>query len=136
MAETSQMCIRQSGKQFTCAISGNEKVAEFVQGRNIECFELFRDRRNSAVGHCYIGEENLAARLVLEGWLIADRDFTLMYLPEEYYSRLLSRGLWKHYQKHPLDYIQDRKNLLSKMLGDPRLQKMLKDLTSEDVKPK
>ncbi len=134
MAETLQRCTQQPGKQFTCVVRGNRKVAEFINGKPIKCFESFRAPKNIAVGNCYIGDENLAALMVKEGWLIADRDFSHMYLPEEYYARLMSRGLWKYYQKHPLDYVEDNKKLVRKVLEDPNLQKLLKDINAGSSK--
>lgn len=61
----------------------------------VRCEEKGREADGTLVAVCHIGPHDLGARMVREGWAVADRRQTDAYVAEEAEARAARAGLWR-----------------------------------------
>ncbi len=58
------------------------------------CEDLGRDKYDRIIGRCTVAGEDLGAWMVLQGWALAYRWYSLDYVDEEAEAQTARRGLW------------------------------------------
>jgi len=91
--ENNQECLA-DGKRQRCAQRAANALAEKIGRRNVACDKRARDRYERVVGVCYVDGEDLNAWLVAEGWALAYRRYSLLYVKEEAQARQAKQGIW------------------------------------------
>ena len=92
--ESKQTCTAY-GQDWPCGQMATAWLREAVAGRDVTCTGHARDRYGRLLGTCFVGGENLNARIVAEGWAVAYRYYGDAYVPEEDAARRAGRGIWR-----------------------------------------
>ena len=95
--EAQQRCTDQRG-QWDCGLEAANALKFFLAGNWITCIEKDRDLYGRIVAVCYVGEvggPDVGETMVVEGWAVAYRRFSIAYLDEEEVARNKGRGLWR-----------------------------------------
>jgi len=91
--EDGQTCLR-AGKRRRCAQKAALALADKIGNRNVTCDKRGRDRYQRFVGVCSVGGESLNGWLVAEGWALAYRRYSRLYVDEEAAARRAHKGVW------------------------------------------
>jgi endonuclease YncB( thermonuclease family) len=101
--ESAQVCER-SGVPWPCGADATLALRLRLEGREVRCADLGRDRFGRILGQCWVGEEDVGAWLVREGWAVAYTRYSWRYLPQEIAARWDGRGLWGGRFENPEDW--------------------------------
>ncbi|ODM73115.1 thermonuclease family protein [Bradyrhizobium elkanii] len=93
--EMDQTCLNAAGKSWTCGIAARAALESHSNGRSWLCRTSGTDRYRRDLGTCYIGEEDVNGWLVREGWALAFRRYSTVYLPDEERAQASQKGLWQ-----------------------------------------
>jgi len=92
--EDGQHCL-DDGKRRRCAQKAALALADKIAGHNVICEKVDRDRYGRIVGICRAGGENLNAWLVAQGWALAYRRYSRLYVEAEQTARRAGKGVWR-----------------------------------------
>jgi endonuclease YncB( thermonuclease family) len=101
--ESAQTCER-SGVPWPCGADATLALRLFLHGKVLRCEDRGRDRFGRILARCWVGDQDLGAWLVREGWAVAYTDFSWRYLPQEAQARWEGRGLWGGRFERPSDW--------------------------------
>lgn len=102
--ESAQLCRRSDGSPWRCGQHAALALHDHIARRTVICVEDDVDRYGRMVAHCYLGSEDLSAWLVVNGWAVAFRKYSLQYLKEEDVARTARRGVWSGSFDMPWDW--------------------------------
>ena len=86
-----QACHR-GAKPWNCAEAARSALRRHIDGQKVSCYPEDSD---DDVARCHLGDTDLSALLVREGWARADRDVSgKRYADEEKEARKARRGIW------------------------------------------
>ena len=111
--EIDQICHRRNGAEWSCGRDAAAALAEFLNGRTVNC-DVWQGDTHNAHGHfisiCYAGGDDLSAWVTNEGWAIADRDANRLnnYTSEEGMAKFLRKGIWDGTFDPPADWRRAR----------------------------
>ncbi|MFQ5774553.1 MAG: thermonuclease family protein [Kiloniellaceae bacterium] len=95
--EVGQTC-RAAGRVWPCGMEARWAAINRVSPHWVTCVEKARHRDRSVTAVCYlagIGQHELNAWLVAQGWALADRAAAEDYVAGEEAARAARKGLWK-----------------------------------------
>jgi endonuclease YncB( thermonuclease family) len=101
--ESRQSCER-GGAPWPCGTEATAALRRFLDGREVRCAALDRDRYGRVVARCRAGEEDLGAWLVRRGLAVAYTDFSWRYLPQEWLARWDGQGVWAGPFERPAEW--------------------------------
>lgn len=85
-----QSCLR-NAKPWNCAEGARTALRQHIEGKKVRCVPTEED---DGVARCTLGDVDLSALLVREGWARADRDVGKDYVKAEKEARKARRGIW------------------------------------------
>ncbi|MFO0997899.1 MAG: thermonuclease family protein [Alphaproteobacteria bacterium] len=88
-----QSCER-AGQRWPCGMAAVSALRRKIAGRSVACEARGTDRAQRTLAVCFVGEEELGAWLVAEGWAVADRRYAMDYVEVEDEARTAQRGVW------------------------------------------
>lgn len=83
------------GRQWRCGEEAMFALAHAMLEHWVRCEEKGREADGTLLAVCHIGPYDLNARMVREGWAVADRRQTDAYVGEEAQARAARAGLWQ-----------------------------------------
>jgi endonuclease YncB( thermonuclease family) len=92
--ETDQICLDHNAAKWPCGIVARDRLIEHINSRPIDCTPSGHDRFVRTLAVWRLGNENLNAWLVREGWAIAFVRYSAICLNDEEQARRAQRGLW------------------------------------------
>jgi endonuclease YncB( thermonuclease family) len=92
--ETDQLCLDQNSAKWTCGIAARDHLTQHIYGRSIECVPDGADRYHRTLAVCRLGDENLNAWMVREGFALAFVKYSRAHVDEEGEARKAQRVLW------------------------------------------
>lgn len=102
--ETDQVCIDKSGKTYACGIAARDALARLVQGRTVACRGKEIDRYGRRIMTCFVGQTDINAAMVADGWALAFRRYADIYVSQEQTARARKTGLWSGALIAPWDW--------------------------------
>ena len=102
--ETDQMCLDPRAAKWTCGIAARDCLAERIANRSIDCTPSGSDAYGRTLAVCRIGDEDLNAWMVREGWALAFVRYSKVYVADEGVAREAQRGLWSGAFVAPWDW--------------------------------
>ena len=81
-------------KSYACGKRAIEALMELIGGRPVQCRIVGRDDFKRALGICTVGDDELNAAMVKNGWALAAVKFSNRYVGEEKLAESAKRGLW------------------------------------------
>ena len=91
--ETKQRC-RKNGKKWNCGLESTKFLKNLIGNNKIQCDTSGKDRYDRYIGICYKNNIDLNSEMVINGWAIAYRYYSLDYIKEEEQARLKKVGIW------------------------------------------
>ena len=91
--EAAQSC-RQGGQTWRCGLVATARLIEATLGWDLRCEEQGRDRNGRVVAVCRVGDLNLNAWLVSQGWALAERQASPDYAAEQAGAVTAGSGIW------------------------------------------
>lgn len=89
-----QTCTADGG-EWDCGREATFALANLLGNHWIECDERGRDRYGRIVAVCRVGPYDISARMVQEGWALADRRYSSDYVDEENVAKAARIGIWR-----------------------------------------
>ena len=101
--ESRQTCIS-NGATWPCGQSATDALASFIGGGPVRCKEQGTDRYGRTIAACTVQGEDIEAFMVLNGWALAYRQYSLDYVDEETIAQDAHAGLWRGAFVPPWDW--------------------------------
>ena len=92
--EAKQTCTA-GGKEWRCGFEATNALANIIGENWITCVRKDTDRYGRIVAVCRVGEIDLNAWMVGNGWALAYRRFSLDYVADEIKAMREKRGIWR-----------------------------------------
>lgn len=92
--ESKQSCSI-AGVGWACGESAKRMLMNATNGRVVTCKGDKRDRYGRLLATCFVGTQDINARMVREGWALAFRRYSKEYVPEEAEARATGSGVWQ-----------------------------------------
>ena len=95
--ERSQTCEDQDGIKYGCGGQATQALRGLVNSMPAEivkCEHIDKDKYGRLIGVCKIGEVNINAWLVENGWALAYRNFSEKYVENEQIAERNKAGIW------------------------------------------
>ena len=90
--ETKQKCTK-NNVEWNCGIQSTKFLEKLIGNEQIQCVTSGKDRYKRHIGICYKNNIDLNAKMVINGWAIAYRYYSLDYIKEEEQARLNKIGI-------------------------------------------
>ena len=107
--ETKQSCKRNNAETWPCGEDSSLALIRKIAGRNIRCEYQERDRYRRILGTCYADGVNLSGWMVRQGWALAYRRYSKVYVREEEKARADGVGIWSGEFTEPWTWRRRRK---------------------------
>ena len=105
--ETKQKCTKNK-IEWNCGLQSTKFLKKLIGSEQIKCIINGRDQYNRLIGVCYKNNLNLNSEMVINGWAIAYRYYSLEYAGEEEKAKLNKVGIWRGEFEEP--YLFRKKN--------------------------
>ena len=92
--ESRQTCVA-NGKRWRCGAAATRALSRRIAGRSVTCQQKDRDRYGRVVAVCGVGGRDINRWMVRQGWALAYRRYSRVYVGEEKAARAARRGLWR-----------------------------------------
>lgn len=92
--ESSQLCARRSGEPWRCGQQASFALADRIGRATISCQPRDQDRYGRVVAVCFKGGEDLNRWMVLNGWAVAYRRYSVDYVADEEAARRTQTNIW------------------------------------------
>jgi endonuclease YncB( thermonuclease family) len=106
--ESRQSCVL-SGVGWPCGQNAARVLTGVIGGRVVTCRGGKRDRYGRLIAVCYIGTDDLNARMVRDGWALAYRRYAPDYVPQETEARAAGSGIWQGQFVEPWEWRRQRR---------------------------
>jgi endonuclease YncB( thermonuclease family) len=101
--ESEQRCGRGSNR-WRCSSVAETVLSRLVNSRTVSCSLSGTDDAGRALGRCTVGETDVAAELVRQGYVFAGGGLLARYAGEEREARAAKAGLWGGEAERPAEY--------------------------------
>ena len=101
--ESEQRC-GAGANRWRCSAVAETALSRLVNGRRVSCAVSGSDEAGRALGQCSVGEKDLGAELVRQGYVFADGGFLARYASQEREARAAKAGLWSGEAERPAAY--------------------------------
>jgi endonuclease YncB( thermonuclease family) len=102
--EGGQTCARDNSEVYDCAAEASRALAALVARGRTVCDPKDIDRFKRPVAVCYTRGLDLGAELVFQGWAVAFRRYSDMYVALEDWARQARYGMWAGTFQKPWDW--------------------------------
>jgi endonuclease YncB( thermonuclease family) len=102
--ETGQYCRRADGSRWRCGQYATVALDRLAGGREIRCNVRAVDRYDRPVAVCRVGDVDLGAEQVKNGWAVAYRRFSKDYVDQEQAAKQARAGAWAGTFEMPWDW--------------------------------
>lgn len=92
--EPDQTC-NANGKQWACGRDATYALAYEIDDHWVTCRERGRMENGDLIAVCRAGPYDLGARMVAQGWAMADRRQSTDYVAQEEKARAAAKGIWR-----------------------------------------
>ena len=82
-------------KDYYCGKISKKKLIQKIGNEPVKCILLGKDRYKRYLGKCLKGKINLNRWMVRNGYAIAYRKYSKLYILDENYAREEKLGMWK-----------------------------------------
>lgn len=101
--ESRQSCML-SGVDWPCGQNATRALTSVTNGKVVTCKGNRRDRYGRLIAICYVGADDLNARMVRDGWALAYRRYGSDYVSQEGEARSAGSGMWRGQFIEPWDW--------------------------------
>ena len=91
--EIKQRCTK-DGKKWSCGLESTKFLRDLIGNNRIKCDTNGQDRYNRYIGVCYKNNIDINSEMVVHGWAIAYKYYSLDYIKEEEIAKSKKAGIW------------------------------------------
>ena len=91
--ESKQTC-QANGKTYQCGQTATIALGKLIGSSHVRCQGTDRDRYGRMIAVCFVGQTNLNASLVSQGWALAYRRYSMEFVGTEAAAKRNKRGMW------------------------------------------
>ncbi len=106
--EMKQTCRTRKGEEQMCGQLAKQALQRLVQGQDVVCKGDTRDRYKRLIAVCYVGSLNINEQMVVDGWAMAYRKYSMDYVRAETFAKSRREGLWRGEFVPPWEWRQNR----------------------------
>ena len=92
--EIEQTC-KIEDKIWNCGIESSANLKKLIGKKNIKCKVNDIDRYKRYVAECYVDNININQYMVRQGWAIAYRYYSILYIEDEEMAKKHKLGIWQ-----------------------------------------
>ena len=81
-------------KDYFCGQVSKKKLVQKIGNKSVKCILLGKDRYKRYLAKCFKGTINLNRWMVRNGYAIAYRKYSKIYIPDENFAKEEKLGLW------------------------------------------
>ena len=81
-------------KDYYCGHVSKKKLVQKIGNKSLKCILLGKDRYKRYLAKCFKGTINLNRWMVRNGYAIAYRKYSKIYIPDENFAKEEKLGLW------------------------------------------
>jgi len=108
--ESSQLCVRPTGERWRCGQQASFALADQIGRATVRCERRDMDRNGRVVAACLANNEDLNRWMVLNGWAVAYRRYSLDHVADEDTARRGRINIWSGDFDLPWDWRAQRRN--------------------------
>jgi endonuclease YncB( thermonuclease family) len=109
--EGGQLCTRPApGERLRCGQQGSFALADRIGRGTVSCQRRDVDRFGRVVAVCFLGNEDLGRWMVLNGWAVAFRRYSLDYVADEDAARRSRINIWSGEFEMPWEWRARHRN--------------------------
>ena len=82
-------------KKYNCGKISKLKLKKFLEKKVVRCIYKSRDRYKRLIAECYVGNKNINAWMVRNGYAVAYRKYSKKFIVMEAYAKKNRLGIWK-----------------------------------------
>lgn len=123
--ESTQLC-QKEGKDYRCGQQAALALNGAIDGRTVRCEQKDTDQYKRAVADCFAGSVNLNAWMATQGWALAYREYTSVYVQYEDEAKAKREGMWQGTFVAPWEYRRAQRNAKSKSTIAPDFKCVIK----------
>ncbi len=101
--ESEQRCGR-GANRWRCSGVAETVLSRLVNSRTVSCSLSGSDGAGRALGHCTVGQTDVAGELVRQGYVFAERGLLARYAGDEREARAAKAGLWAGEVERPAEF--------------------------------
>ena len=91
--ESRQTC-EADGKNYLCGQKAAIALSDFIGNHTVSCKKTGTDRYRRVIAKCFADGTDLSKWMVLQGWAIAYRKYSMDYVAAEERARNQKAGIW------------------------------------------
>lgn len=91
--ESSQLCA-QNGKTWRCGQKASLALSDFIGRQTVTCKGVGKDKYGRFLGRCSVGNVELNAWMVSNGFALAYRKYSVEYIELEKEAEGAEKGIW------------------------------------------
>jgi endonuclease YncB( thermonuclease family) len=101
--ETAQRC-GPPGHEWACGQSASVALSNWLANQTVSCSPKGKDRYQRTLAQCFLGSDDIQARLVSDGWALAYRRYSNEYVSDEEVAKSKKIGIWQSEFQAPWDW--------------------------------
>ncbi len=102
--EPGQTCLRADGFPYDCGAVATATLQGALTAGPVHCRRYDTDQYGRTVAKCWVGTDSLNAVMVVLGWAIAYRTYSMDYVDEEAFAQRARMGMWAGRFDAPWDW--------------------------------
>ena len=108
--EISQTCSRSDGTRWKCGQQSKAALIEKIGKQTVRGEISGTDRYKRSLGTCFVGKLNLNQWMVQNGWSVAYRQYSKIYVADEQAARRLRLNIWSGDFQMPNEFRSRKKH--------------------------
>ena len=112
--ESSQLCVRPTGERWRCGQRASFALSDRIGRATLSCQPHDLDRYGRVVAVCFKGHEDLNRWMVMTGWAVAYRRYSVDYVADEAGARRSQINIWSGSFDMPWDWRAQHHNRRSR----------------------
>ena len=93
--EAGQTCGSAAAGPWRCGTEASGALARFIQGKDMRCESRGLDKYGRTLGVCFVGDQDVNAWMVRQGYAWAFVKYSTTYVKEEAAARAERLGIWQ-----------------------------------------
>ena len=93
--ESRQTCRDADGGEWRCGQQASFALQDHISQRPVTCEQVGVDRYRRIIAVCTVGDEDMNAWMVRNGWALAYRRYSMDYVDEESMASRRGIGVWR-----------------------------------------
>ncbi len=106
--EMKQKCTN-NGKKWSCGLESTRFLKNLIGNDQIYCETNGQDKYKRYIGVCYKNNIDLNSEMVINGWAIAYKYYSLDYIKEEQIAKSKKVGIWIGEFEEPYEFRKKNK---------------------------